>query len=46
MIGPFQTANEPQMVMVLEQVSDMIKYIFWAQIDQVEILNALLKKIK
>lgn len=32
------------MVMMLEQVSDMIKYIFWAQIDQVEILNALLKK--
>lgn len=30
--------------MVLEQVSDMIKYIFWAQTDQTDILNALLKK--
>lgn len=33
-------------MMVFEQVSDIIKYVFWAEIDQVEILNALLKKIK
>lgn len=31
---------------MLEQVSDMIKYIFWAEIDQIEILNALLEKQK
>lgn len=34
------------MVVVLGLVSDMIKYIFGAQIDQVEIPNALLNKIK
>lgn len=44
MVGWFQTVNEPQIVMVLEQVNNIIKSIFWMQIDQVEILDALLSK--
>lgn len=35
--------NKPQIVIVLEQMSDRLKSVFWAHIGKVAILDALLK---